>query len=107
LHASIVKTGYESNAYVGNALMDMYTKCATLEDARQLFDKIVYRNRISWNTMIAGYTHKGHIDAASKAFRKMQEEDVEPDVTTWNTMITSYAQSGQCHEALGFFRQMQ
>ena len=33
VHSLVIKGGYESNVYVGSALVDMYAKCERVEDA--------------------------------------------------------------------------
>jgi hypothetical protein len=36
--------GYESNVFVGSGLVAMYMKCGGLEDALQVFSKILLHN---------------------------------------------------------------
>lgn len=57
--------------YVGTALIDMYAKCESIEDTRQVFDKISERNVVSWNTMIAGYAQNGHPEETLELVRQM------------------------------------
>ncbi|KAK4765819.1 hypothetical protein SAY87_007461 [Trapa incisa] len=38
---------------------NMFGKCEYLEDARKVFDEILYRNAISLTVPIAGYSHNG------------------------------------------------
>jgi len=106
IHSRIIRSGYESNVYVANALMDVYVKCGSIQDARRVFDKMPQRILISWNTMTAGYAHGGQINDASELFRQMQHENTEPDVVTLNAMVTGYANCGQCDEAFKLFQQM-
>eukprot|EP01018_Ginkgo_biloba_P034731 Gb_12556 [translate_table: standard] len=107
IHDYIVKSGRESDVFVDNALVDMYAKCGSTELARHVFDKIYQRDVISWNTMIAGYAQKGHVDEALKLFHQMPLEGMKPDVTSWNTMIAGYAQYGHGVKAAKLFQQMQ
>ena len=55
IHSQIIKTRFDSNVFVGNALVDMYAKCGDLKEARSIFERRPSRNVISWTTMIAGY----------------------------------------------------
>eukprot|EP01018_Ginkgo_biloba_P039032 Gb_40503 [translate_table: standard] len=106
IHACILKGGYESELFLENALIDMYAKCGSIEDSRHVFDKILQRDRVSWNTMIAGYAQKGHGDEAFKLFDEMQMAGLKPCMITWNALISGYAQNGNGSKALKLIRQM-
>ena len=56
IHIEIIRGGFQSNVYVGNALVDRHAKCGSVEDARDLFDKMTQGNVVSWTSMISGYT---------------------------------------------------
>eukprot|EP01018_Ginkgo_biloba_P037044 Gb_11000 [translate_table: standard] len=107
IHTYIIKSGFESDAFVGCALLDMYAKCGRIEHARTVFDKISGTNAVSWNAMIAGYAQNGYTEEAVKLFSKMQLAGVKPDVVTWNGMIAGYAQNGNADEALKLIKEMQ
>lgn len=49
IHLCIVKSGFESDVYVGSTLIDMYGKCVVIEDAWKMFVKIPGRSAVSWN----------------------------------------------------------
>eukprot|EP01018_Ginkgo_biloba_P010080 Gb_35396 [translate_table: standard] len=82
IHALSIKTRFDSHIFVGNSLVDMYAKCRTIKDARQVFDKLVDRDVVSWNAIIAGYAQKGQGDEALHLFCKMIRIGMKPDGTT-------------------------
>jgi len=41
IHTKIIKFGFESDLVVANALIDMYAKCGNIENACELFDKML------------------------------------------------------------------
>eukprot|EP01018_Ginkgo_biloba_P019323 Gb_30147 [translate_table: standard] len=102
VHEEIIRSGFHSNVFVGSALVDMYVKCRSIKDAREVFDKMPDRNVVSWNAMITGYAQNGNVDAAFKLFQKMPAQDM----VSWNAMIAGYAQNGYVNEALVFFQKM-
>ena len=53
-HQQAFVFGFENDLFVSSALIDMYSKCGELKDARELFDEIPLRNVVSWTSMITG-----------------------------------------------------
>ena len=74
---------FYANLVVGNALIDMYIKCDSLERAKHVFDEIPNRDTVSWTTMIAGYVEHGHSKEALKCFCWMQVKGIIPDAATF------------------------
>ncbi|KAH9324049.1 hypothetical protein KI387_004227, partial [Taxus chinensis] len=103
VHERIIRSGLECNVFVGTALVDMYAKCGSIENARHVFDKMLERDVVSWNAMLAGYVQNVEIEEAWKLFEEMPERDL----VSWNTMVAGCAQNGHGDEALKLFRQMQ
>ncbi|GER44976.1 pentatricopeptide repeat-containing protein [Striga asiatica] len=55
IHATVLKSGFESNIPIMNSILDMYFRCAGPPDATRFFHTIKERDIITWNTMIAGH----------------------------------------------------
>ncbi|XP_044495476.1 pentatricopeptide repeat-containing protein At3g57430, chloroplastic-like [Mangifera indica] len=72
IHGYVVKRGLERNQYVQNALMDMYSRMGKIEISETIFDSMEARDRVSWNTMITGYTICGRHSEALLLLREMQ-----------------------------------
>eukprot|EP01018_Ginkgo_biloba_P008673 Gb_07617 [translate_table: standard] len=89
LHSLIIKVRFQSDVYVGSALVDMYVKCSKQHEARKVFDKIPARNVISWTTMIAGYAQNGYGGEALKLFCEMQCEDIKPNEYTLASVLSA------------------
>lgn len=53
-HQQALVFGFDTDLFVSSALIDMYSKCGQLKDARALFDEIPLRNVVSWTSMITG-----------------------------------------------------
>ncbi|KAJ4954388.1 hypothetical protein NE237_011171 [Protea cynaroides] len=79
----------EDVAIIGSALIDMYCKCSSVREARQVFDWLHPTRHIShWNAMITSYIHAGLLEDAKECFREMPERDL----ISWTTMISGNVQ---------------
>ncbi|KAK4365123.1 hypothetical protein RND71_016481 [Anisodus tanguticus] len=107
LHSLVVKLVYDGEVIVGNALVDLYSKCGKLEAARLVFDMISEKDVYSWNSMIGGYCQAGYCREAYDLFRRMLEFEVSPNVITWNVLITGHMQNGDEDQALDLFWRME
>ena len=58
LHAHVIKSRVDFNAFVGSALINMYMQCRSIEDAYKLFYKSSEQNVVSWSAMVAGYMQR-------------------------------------------------
>eukprot|EP01018_Ginkgo_biloba_P004839 Gb_17077 [translate_table: standard] len=94
IHDYTVRSGFESNVCVGTALINMYVKCGSIENARQVFNKMPQRNVVSWTTMIAGYAQNGHDSEALTLFHQMQEADLTPDSITVVSALSACSHLG-------------
>ncbi|KAG5078770.1 hypothetical protein AAZX31_02G006800 [Glycine max] len=56
LQGCAVRSGFESDLYVSNAVIDMYCKCGDPLEAHRVFSHMVYSDVVSWSTLIAGYS---------------------------------------------------
>eukprot|EP01018_Ginkgo_biloba_P030319 Gb_23085 [translate_table: standard] len=92
IHDYVLKRGFESDVFVGSALVDMYAKCGRIEFARHVFDKMPQRNVVSWNGMIAGYTQNGHAEEAVELFHQMQLSGIKPNSIAIVSVLPACAQ---------------
>ncbi|KAK6917710.1 E motif [Dillenia turbinata] len=72
VHSYVRENNMESNLFVCNALMDMYAKCGSMEDALSVFSQMRVRDIVSWNTMIGGYSKNSLPNEALNMFIEMQ-----------------------------------
>ncbi|XP_027173932.1 pentatricopeptide repeat-containing protein At1g31430 [Coffea eugenioides] len=98
-----VSNELELTVIIGNALLDMYSKCGCLNIARQIFDTIPNRNVICWTSMVSGYISNGKLDDARELFDRSPVRDL----VLWTAMINGYVQFNRVDDALALFREMQ
>lgn len=58
VHSYALKAGLELDLRVGNALVHVYAKSDSIDDARLVFDRIEERDFITWNMIIGAYMLK-------------------------------------------------
>ncbi|XP_031400541.1 pentatricopeptide repeat-containing protein At1g74600, chloroplastic [Punica granatum] len=81
LHCHVIKAGWEkSNMFVDNSLVDLYSACRSLIDARQSFHSIPAEDVISWNSIIWVCSVCGLLSDARELFSRMQFWGRRPSV---------------------------
>ncbi|KAK7315114.1 hypothetical protein VNO77_33646 [Canavalia gladiata] len=102
LHACAMKVGLGCDVFVGSALLDLYFKLSTIEEAQKAFRDTQYPNVVSYTTLICGYFKRGKFEDALCVFREMPERNV----VSWNSMVGGCSQTGHNEEAVKFFIDM-
>lgn len=106
VHASMKSTRIRMNVHVGAALVDMYSKCGSLEDARLIFDEIKSKDVVVWNAMISGYAMNGLSEEALQLFSDMSRLNVPPTEITFIGILSVCAHAGLVYAGSKIFRSM-
>ncbi|XP_057854681.1 pentatricopeptide repeat-containing protein DOT4, chloroplastic isoform X2 [Cryptomeria japonica] len=94
IHGYVIRSGLQMDVFVGSALIDMYSKCGRLEIARRVFDQMLHRDLVLWNSMIAGYVQNGHCKEALKLFNRIHEAGLKPNMVTLVSILPACAAFG-------------
>ncbi|PIN13911.1 hypothetical protein CDL12_13466 [Handroanthus impetiginosus] len=89
VHRHVIRSGFGTNTFVLNALVDMYAKCGDIIRARKVFDSIENKELVSWNSIVIGYVRHGLVMEALSILREMIREQYEPDSVTLSAVLTS------------------
>ncbi|KAK9282100.1 hypothetical protein L1049_005012 [Liquidambar formosana] len=93
----------DDDAVIGSALINMYSKCSSVDDARKVFESYKPAQHVShWNALITGYMYNGLVDDA----RTLLEEMPERNVVSWTSMISGYVHNGMPLEGLKLLAKM-
>ncbi|RYR55199.1 hypothetical protein Ahy_A06g030450 isoform A [Arachis hypogaea] len=95
LHGMLVKQGFVANVYVCNALIDMYGKCGSLEDAKKVLEGMPEKDCVSWNSMINACAANG-----------MSKSGLTPNLVSWSAVIGGFSRNGYDIEAIEVLSKM-
>ncbi|KAM7265839.1 hypothetical protein ACFE04_003522 [Oxalis oulophora] len=76
LHGHMVKSEFGCHLIPQNAIIAMYIKFDLIDDAWDVFSRIVDKDLISWGSMIAGFSQLGHELEALNLFKEMLSQGV-------------------------------
>ncbi|GLJ06991.1 hypothetical protein SUGI_0054920 [Cryptomeria japonica] len=106
LHGYAIKNGFESDIFVGSALIDMYAKCGSIELSRQVFDRISPKNVVSWNAMITGYGLHGMGMEMLDLFVEMDRIGMQPTYVTFVSVLSACSHTGLMDQGWKYFNAM-
>ncbi|KAL6998266.1 hypothetical protein U1Q18_008392 [Sarracenia purpurea var. burkii] len=93
-HCFVVQNGFDSDIFVMNPLVTYYSRCDDVSSARTLFDTILERDIVTWNSMIAGYSQEGYYEDCKRLYREMLGlEGLLPNGVTVLSVLQACAQS--------------
>jgi pentatricopeptide repeat protein len=93
IHNYLLRSEHGFEIFVTNALIDMYVKCGSIEDACQLFGNMPQRDVVSWNVII-GSTLTRRNCRKSWNFCQMRLDGVKPDSVTIANVLSGCARTG-------------
>ncbi|CAK8530668.1 unnamed protein product [Lathyrus sativus] len=108
VQTQLMKTPFFEDVKLGSALIDMYSKCGRVVDARRVFDNMLEKNVFSWTSMIDGYGKNGFPDESLDLFRKMQiEYCIAPNFVTFLSALSACAHAGLVDKGWEIFQSME
>ncbi|MQL99961.1 hypothetical protein Taro_032694 [Colocasia esculenta] len=94
VHSRVFSLGFESNSFVGSALVDLYMRFGLPQLALRLFAGMREQSMAACNSILCGFSSLGLIDEQVMFFSEMRSKGIEA-----NGVSFSYLLRGCCHEA--------
>ncbi|BBH05614.1 hypothetical protein Prudu_017058 [Prunus dulcis] len=116
-HNQLIKMGLDSDPFVTNALVDMYSNCGSIEEACKIFDSKIWSDVACWNSIISTYAqhgeaeqaliiHAGLVDDGLRHFESMPRFGIEPGTEHYACIVSLLGRAGKLFEAKEFVMKM-
>ncbi|KAF7036325.1 hypothetical protein CFC21_047031 [Triticum aestivum] len=106
VHGLELRMGFDLCVHVSNALISMYAKCGNIIEAQSIFESIVCKDLVSWNSMIFGYAQHGLAEHCLSLLKEMEEEHIVPDVISFLGILSSCRHACLVEEGRRCFKAM-
>ncbi|MCL7029309.1 hypothetical protein MKW94_030490 [Papaver nudicaule] len=107
LHGYLVSSGFDEKVFVGAALIDLYSKCGSLDNSIRVFDFLSEKDVVVWSSMIAGYGMNGFGREAVRMFNRMTEgPGIIPNPITFLSVLSACSHTGLVEEGIKIFDEM-
>ncbi|KAJ7528005.1 hypothetical protein O6H91_16G079900 [Diphasiastrum complanatum] len=91
VHALIVQSVLDSNIFLANTLVRMYSKCGSVLHAHKVFSNMPQQDVYSWTAIISAYADSGEVEEAIHLFHQMQETGLAPDKVLFVPLLKACA----------------
>ncbi|CAK9181243.1 unnamed protein product [Ilex paraguariensis] len=106
VHDYFLQSTFRSDLQLINKVINMYSKCGSMIDARRVFDHMPDRNIDSWHLMIYGYAENASGDDGLALYEKMRSLGLQPTKETFLTVLSACASVDAVEEGFIHFESM-
>ncbi|KAK0590312.1 hypothetical protein LWI29_025307 [Acer saccharum] len=107
LHCFVIQKGFDNNIFVGASLIELYSKCGSIENAVKIFEGIVDKDVVIWSAMIAAYGIHGKGGEALKVFDQMvKSSGIKPNNVTFLSVLSACSHAGLVEKGTEIFDMM-
>ncbi|KAA8528938.1 hypothetical protein F0562_033574 [Nyssa sinensis] len=106
VHGYIDMNKLEVNLTLGTALIDMYSKCGSIQEAFSVFETMPIKDVYPWTAIINGLAMHGEALASLRLFYKMLNNGVRPNEATLIGVLSACSHGGLVDEGRELFGSM-
>ncbi|KAK6233114.1 hypothetical protein SCA6_003187 [Theobroma cacao] len=116
IHGLLWKLGIQSELCIESSLMDMYSKCGSVNDAWQIFESAQDLDEVSMTVILVGLAQNGFEEEAKRFFVRMFESGIEIDPNMLSAVFgifgedtslgLAFARHGDGYRALQLYEEM-
>ncbi|KAI5084956.1 hypothetical protein GOP47_0001125 [Adiantum capillus-veneris] len=97
---------HASQEKLTGALIDMYSRCGCIVDAKKVFDTIPVTNLVTCNTLIMGCSRQGESSLVPHLMQRMKEWGIVPNGVTFVGLLTACSHSGWLEVAYKYYEDL-
>ncbi|XP_010530957.1 PREDICTED: pentatricopeptide repeat-containing protein At2g17210 isoform X2 [Tarenaya hassleriana] len=88
VHGFVIRKGLGfADEFVGNSLIDMYSKSGDIDSASRVFHEMSDRNIVSWNSILSGFVRNERYNEALLLYRMMERVAIDGDEATLVSLL--------------------
>ncbi|KAL3616284.1 hypothetical protein CASFOL_039674 [Castilleja foliolosa] len=106
IHSYVDKYKIKINHFVGSALINMYSKCGSIEEAERVFKGLIEKDVSTYNSMINGLALNGKSKEAIEIFRNMINERINPTDISFVAVLNACSHGGLVDVGFEIFQSM-
>lgn len=108
VHGYVEKTmpASDRDVFMGTGLVDMYSKCGSVDCALTVFKRMKQRNVLTWTAMATGLAIHGKASEALELLDVMKAHGTNPNAVTFTSLLTACCHVGLVDEGLHLFHLM-
>ncbi|PON85681.1 Tetratricopeptide-like helical domain containing protein [Trema orientale] len=106
IHSLINKCGFSLDIFASSALVDVYSKCFCVRDARLVFEEMNEKDIVVWNAMFFGYVQQLESEEALKLYSDLQLSGQRPDDFTFAVLLTASSNLASLQHGQQFHNQL-
>lgn len=106
LHSYIEKNGFKLDGVLGTSLIEMYSKCGSIESALKVFQAISTKKVGHWTAIIVGLGNHGLASHALDLFTKMRRIGLKPNCITFVGILNACNHAGLVNHGQKYFDMM-
>ncbi|XP_009801292.2 pentatricopeptide repeat-containing protein At3g24000, mitochondrial [Nicotiana sylvestris] len=84
----VVKSGFQDNVSVSNSLISMFGSSGCIEDTSYIFEAMIDRDTISWNSIISALAYNQLYEKVFSSFSEMRHVHDDVNSTTLSALLS-------------------
>ncbi|CAA0840649.1 Pentatricopeptide repeat-containing protein -chloroplastic [Striga hermonthica] len=98
-HGFCLRFGFNDHSIIDEALVNMYSKCGDLKSARIIFNAMPFKSRVTWSSLISGFSQNGQVEETLQLFHEMLSSNISIDAFTISSVVGALVNS--CESRFG------